>query len=89
VVKGAENLSFVGLQRAIVDMGKRARGLRSPRYRWRGRRPIHVAVREYLENFNEDFGEDADESDCRGVGDGRELCVRRFRLGINAFGQLR
>ncbi len=26
VVKGAENLSFVGLQRAIVDLGERARG---------------------------------------------------------------
>ena len=25
VVKGAENLSFVGLQRAIVDLGERAR----------------------------------------------------------------
>ena len=29
VVKGAENLSFVGLQRAITDLGERARGKNS------------------------------------------------------------
>ena len=52
---------------------------------------FHVAVREYLENFNEDIGLGRMQMKAIAaeLGMAGSYVFRRFRLGINAFGQLR